>query len=239
MGRSPPRADTRVLNAFRHHRGRHWLPGAMLPAISHVLNAFRHHRGRHDSSRRRHRTYVLCSTPFGITEVGILCLPGGDGALGWCSTPFGITEVGICRPGRAPSRTCAQRLSASQRSAYCSILGKSVLECSTPFGITEVGMLLVTRRLEGLDRCSTPFGITEVGMPTRCRHSTTCRCSTPFGITEVGIVRGWVESCRVCSTPFGITEVGIGRWRSGWRRQVGCSTPFGITEVGICRGGGE
>src|SRR5271157_5922003 len=82
----------------------------------------------------------MCSTPFGITEVGIwLARFGFPGSLEVlhafrhhrgghtnsyvtaarsvrCSTPFGITEVGI----RLASRTSlsvisAQRLSASQR----------------------------------------------------------------------------------------------------------------------------
>ena len=36
-----------------------------------------------------------CSTPFGITEVGIS--PDKETRLSWleCSTPFGITEVGM------------------------------------------------------------------------------------------------------------------------------------------------
>ena len=36
-----------VLNAFRHHRGRHVLREAGGEWSRQVLNAFRHHRGRH------------------------------------------------------------------------------------------------------------------------------------------------------------------------------------------------
>ena len=36
-----------------------------------------------------------CSTPFGITEVGITIQCDGAGQTFKCSTPFGITEVGI------------------------------------------------------------------------------------------------------------------------------------------------
>ncbi len=133
-----------VLNAFRHHRGRHdrlrrapavdafcaqrlsasqrsardSVPHA-LNAVE-VLNAFRHHRGRHAAA---------CTIIAGELEM--------------CSTPFGITEVGTGRKrprarrsrdvlnafrhhrGRHASRrraapmpaSGAQRLSASQRSA--------------------------------------------------------------------------------------------------------------------------
>ena len=59
-----------------------------------------------------------CSTPFGITEVGIQ--GGGEavGGIGACSTPFGITEVGMRCPQRIASLPLgAQRLSASLKSA--------------------------------------------------------------------------------------------------------------------------
>ncbi len=61
-----------------------------------VLNAFRHHRGRHERSRLRHRRgHRWCSTPFGITEVGTGKPPDADSThAARCSTPFGITEVG-------------------------------------------------------------------------------------------------------------------------------------------------
>ena len=133
----------------------------------------------------------LCSTPFGITEVGTGSHRGPPMESEACSTPFGITEVGTSawQRERRYKRMGAQRLSASQRSAHFSPFEElrvfRVLNafrhhrgrhnaipppaigfrvgCSTPFGITEVG----TGRI-GLDRienigCSTPFGITEVG----------------------------------------------------------------------------
>ena len=154
-----------------------------------MLNAFRHHRGRHEFKTWLEGFAERCSTPFGITEVGTTPVPSAfagpkraqrlsasqrsarpplrfDDGDNVCSTPFGITEVGTCRPECRGSR---------------------VNLCSTPFGITEVGTggsrgnvrpassaqrlsasqrsaLLV--RLLSLDRqdlCSTPFGITEVG----------------------------------------------------------------------------
>ena len=66
-----------------------------------VLNAFRHHRGRHEQALAEIAAIHECSTPFGITEVGTpdqtgLFWPGGT-----CSTPFGITEVGTAERGEA------------------------------------------------------------------------------------------------------------------------------------------
>jgi len=109
-----------------------------------------------------------------------------------CSTPFGITEVGIARDrANRAGRSGAQRLSASQRwASYEGLLGFQTSGlCSTPFGITEVGIRRgFLRRLDSVLLCSTPFGITEVGMPVRLVEMP-CgfMCSTPFGITEVGI----------------------------------------------------
>ena len=85
-----------------------------------VLNAFRHHRGGHPAPPAHSAALSVCSTPFGITEVGIA--EAGDHVrervrvlnafrhhrgrhLRWRSEP-GATTTG------------AQRLSASQRSAY-------------------------------------------------------------------------------------------------------------------------
>ena len=66
---------------------------------------------------------MRCSTPFGITEVGIdapIAIPMPARA---CSTPFGITEVGIRRRATraASTRSSAQRLSASQRWACATV----------------------------------------------------------------------------------------------------------------------
>ena len=88
-----------------------------------VLNAFRHHRGGHDAAaERRLVAQVQCSTPFGITEVGIPSQPPDSciDSSAVCSTPFGITEVGM--PAGVDAAT-----------------GRDS-RCSTPFGITEVGI---------------------------------------------------------------------------------------------------
>jgi len=85
-----------------------------------VLNAFRHHRGGRSGSPRGSGGPALCSTPFGITEVGA---PNATPLMQtWmeCSTPFGITEVGAWKMFVPPFW---------------------LKLCSTPFGITEVGAI--------------------------------------------------------------------------------------------------
>ncbi len=71
----------------------------------------------------------VCSTPFGITEVGTSSRLTILVSVALCSTPFGITEVGTIGPawGDRESR-----------------------ECSTPFGITEVGTTPVREMLSAL-----------------------------------------------------------------------------------------
>jgi len=136
----------------------------------------------------------LCSTPFGITEVGALRLVSDHGPHARCSTPFGITEVGA-RPARRGRchLPCAQRLSASQRWAHSPSLDplSPAAQCSTPFGITEVGATAQAFR---------PFAGPVLNA---FRHHRGGR-----GLWS-GASRGWL--C-VCSTPFGITEVGALAW---------------------------
>ena len=61
-----------------------------------------------------------------------------------CSTPFGVTEIGIYRRNAAPDvdHASAQRLSASLRSAYGTYVEVFLAfgRCSTPFGVTEIGI---------------------------------------------------------------------------------------------------
>ncbi len=68
---APHDSRRQVLNAFRHHRGGHELRPAEGHPVASVLNAFRHHRGGHAIAVARvGRRRAMCSTPFGITEVG-------------------------------------------------------------------------------------------------------------------------------------------------------------------------
>ena len=142
----------------------------------------------------------MCSTPFGITEVG---MPADrrtrpDTLAGLCSTPFGITEVGI-------------RIGAIQ------LLNARV--CSTPFGITEVGIRWSRRRAADLSRYAmvlNAFRHHRGGhRPARMRRRS--GSDTPCVLNAFRHHRGGHQRSRscepvalaVCSTPFGITEVGI------------------------------
>ena len=77
-----------------------------------VLNALRHHRGRHRIDRHPLQKLVhLCSTPCGITEVGTFHVLGTRFKIWKCSTPCGITEVGT-RPAPTSPRSPGRVLNA-------------------------------------------------------------------------------------------------------------------------------
>ena len=114
-----------------------------------VLNAFRHHRGRHDARILACGPWLSpdrCSTPFGITEVVHLRWCVLDRCSPLCAQRLSASLRSAHRfvdALRWTLSTRAQRLSASLRSAHAS-LGPSPRpagSCSTPFGITEVGTL--------------------------------------------------------------------------------------------------
>ena len=208
-----------------------------------VLNAFRHHRGGHTLRLSIAALKgVQCSTPFGITEVGI----GIHGALSSssrvvCSTPFGITEVGIRdRASSTATAACAQRLSASQRWAFAdhrleivTQLGAQRLSASQRWACPRSNATTCSQ-----SACSTPFGITEVGIHRIVeRLSAKRQCSTPFGITEVGIIAtAGSRSCNRCVLNAFRHHRG-GHYARACRCAAAarCSTPFGITEVGMRR----
>ena len=185
-----------VLNALRHHRGRH--ASDVDSGDSRLRRAQRlaaSQRSAHDRPRDVVDDVSACSTPCGITEVGTRARPRSSVGASGCSTPCGITEVGTRRgcDGRRPS-----------------------VQCSTPCGITEVG----TRRDRGAE-VSSDDSAQRLAASQRSarrhrvdRNVDLPRCSTPCGITEVGTIahRGRrMPSCRLCSTPCGITEVGTRR----------------------------
>ena len=163
------RCRQRVLNAFRHHRSGHGFAGRRVrSAMSECSTPFGITEVVTAAIPRSWTSDVRCSTPFGITEAALRRYDLAAAADCLCSTPFGITEVGTTRSERRPRDLrrvlnafrhhrsghtgttacrsgvglCAQRLSASQRSAPCARSSDSALErmCSTPFGITEVGI---------------------------------------------------------------------------------------------------
>ena len=129
-----------------------------------------------------------------------------------CSTPFGITEV-LTAPCASTTngRSCAQRLSASQRF--------SRRATRTSFtGCTCAQRLSASQRFSrddplikiGGDLCSTPFGITEV-LTSRRRTSQRSNALVLNAFrhhrgSHPSITGRLVRIAR-CSTPFGITEV--------------------------------
>ena len=88
--------------------------------------------------------------------------------LSECSTPFGITEVGILGydTPRYLDKCSAQRLSASQRWAYRGLDGRQSAqrEVLNAFRHHRGGHTVTAALTTQAKKCSTPFGITEVGI---------------------------------------------------------------------------
>jgi len=188
---SPPR----IASAQRLSASQRWASASAAEQIDHprVLNAFRHHRGGHSPVQGKLQLDIGCSTPFGITEVGISHRGQKARTSGACSTPFGITEVGMGTIGAGTITTdCAQRLSASQRWA-------SDYTHSNPR--YPAGVLNAFRHHRGGHNSLTHSKIERNTVLNAFRHhrgghagshrslKRWTQCSTPFGITEVGIRR--------------------------------------------------
>ena len=181
-----------------------------------VLNAFRHHCGRHSVRVVLATKRILCSTPFGITVVGTTFRCAASSAScrvlnafrhhcgrhgccvvdllesRKCSTPFGITVVGTpVTPTCFPELPCAQRLSASLWSAR---------------SYRSVSHTVRSRA----QRLSASLWSALHGLDGNWSDEQVSVCSTPFGITVVGTGRagGGLVDNLWCSTPFGITVVG-------------------------------
>ena len=207
-----------MLNAFRHHRGGHTVAadaGSRVHRCAQRLSASQ--RWASGTRRRARRRVGSCSTPFGITEVGIDDIVERPSAIDRCSTPFGITEVGI--RSRTIRRTPCAVLNAFRhhRGGHAIVLAEPVgacSECSTPFGITEVGIrrspsssadvesgaqrLSASQRWASRRRRSRPHGQPMVLNAFRHHRG---------GHTLIGASSAMLDA--MCSTPFGITEVGI------------------------------
>ena len=236
-----------------------------------MLNAFRHHCGRHAGSSTRQRgRYCQCSTPFGITEVGTrrscVSKAAADHVLNAFRHHCG-RHVRIRRRWRIHGFG-AQRLSASLRSAQPGLptllrRRRHVLNAFRHHCGRHVAQ--VARSPSGTWPCSTPFGITEVGTCTAMRSNTAgpALCSTPFGITAVGTSRGRLSAMPRPSSAQRLSaslrsalrsplsaafdsSKGAQRLSASLRsaRHAGprpramrltCSTPFGITAVGTIR----
>ncbi len=90
-------------------RGRHSRAASRARWKRKVLNALRHHRGRHNANEAMRMLEDECSTPCGITEVGTSRSPLYVSQPTWCSTPCGITEVGTASSltPEPPSQLCS------------------------------------------------------------------------------------------------------------------------------------
>ena len=181
-----------VLNAFRHHRGRHAgnLCGGLcpesaqrlsasqrsaqrgrhqLPTRANVLNAFRHHRGRHFRVDRSRSLQYRVLNAFRHHRGRHVANQRMSTAPIGCSTPFGITEVGTWRGQVVRLHLSrAQRLSASQRSARMdSQLRGGLFSVLNAFRHHRGRHAATSKAREAGKECSTPFGITEVGTSHR------------------------------------------------------------------------
>ncbi len=213
-----------------------------------VLNALRHHRGRHHQQREVVDVQVVCSTPCGITEVGTprprdrmsfrrvlnalrhhrgrhrTAPPHFDDAIMVLNALRHHRGRHMVGRGTPVATVSAQRLAASQRSAPpASSPGCGTRRsCSTPCGITEVGTIGSSAFTPSFRRAQR-LAASQRSAPSR-RPPTRFRptCSTPCGITEVGTCpRGcYQEGYHACSTPCGITEVGT-PWRNAGLLQRG------------------
>ena len=137
-----------VLNAFRHHRGRHPPVNSPGPVRVDVLNAFRHHRGRHRVTPPSAKPFA-CAQRLSASQRSAPSRRATTFA-GWPSAQrlSASQRSARSRPRSIrPRREGAQRLSASQRSAPRRKHRTDMSsECSTPFGITEVGTPLARKR---------------------------------------------------------------------------------------------
>ena len=142
----PKRSHLKVLNAFRHHCGRHFHDG--LQSI-------------HNFCAQR-LSASLWSAP---ERVSGLVFFGTE-----CSTPFGITVVGTTVNRFSPLPPCsAQRLSASLWSALTWDIEPGRERCVLNAFRHHCGRhFRVAACRSHLGSCSTPFGITVVGTPSRC-----------------------------------------------------------------------
>ena len=206
-----------------------------------VLNALRHHRGRHAHGRDRDADCRRCAQRLAASQrsalpamalIGRHLMRAQRLAASQRSAPADPQHgsrlcrvlnalrhhrgCGTARSSLRRSRlTCAQRLAASQRSARPSGLRsrRAPELCSTPCGITEVG----TRPLAAIRPC--------VKVLNALRHH-----------------RGWHEPVNVSA----LRDIDSAQRLAASQRsapvaavdrlpiKLMCSTPCGITEVGTC-----
>jgi len=158
----------KVLNAFRHHRGGHG-ETSQTPATTSSAQRLSASQRWASAPYNADGTVNTSAQRLSASQRWAFAVDHAAAVRCFkCSTPFGITEVGIpeirSRPcSRAPS---AQRLSASQRWAYfhTPITESDQMSVLNAFRHHRGGHLLFVQVKQRINLCSTPFGITEVGI---------------------------------------------------------------------------
>ena len=214
-----------------------------------VLNAFRHHRGGHTSTTVTLPTGSMCSTPFGITEVGI---HGGRGAISRprlvlnafrhhrgghnASTemaPAG-TVLNAFRHHRGghqevpfPRSASAKVLNAFRHHRGGHTLPPAPIKTCWPCA----QRLSASQRWasHGASRTGLGSNVLNAFRHHRGGHGSSPLCSAPrVGAQRLSASQRWASppACTsgtfapMCSTPFGITEVGISATNSTCARSA-------------------
>ncbi len=251
-----------VLNAFRRHRLGHRQRRPHARRTAAVLNAFRRHRLGHRPRPRSCATgQVVCSTPFGVTDLVTASWPccsarwdcaqrlsasqtwsrpvrGAADRRQWCSTPFGVTDLVTSSSSSKP--------------------GSSQV-CSTPFGVTDLvtghlspeqALLNSAQRLSASQTWSRDLGRRRPAPACAQRLSASqtwsheARRTPRHHGTVLNAFRrhrlGHATACALprdpgkCSTPFGVTDLVTAGRRAVPAAHGRCSTPFGVTDLVTC-----
>ena len=150
------RRARRVLNALRHHRGRHVAGGRVPGATLQVLNALRHHRGRHRSQRRdrprspRSGAQRLTASQRSAHAVRNGRRPPAGDVLNALRHHRGRHADRSSTVRDGPRVLNALRHHRGRHARPATAVEPASRECSTPFGITEVGTAR-SRQLDGTD----------------------------------------------------------------------------------------
>ena len=212
-----------VLNAFRHHglyRGRRTPGSAARKRL--VLNAFRHHGLYRDAKRFGGQVlYLVCSTPFGITDY----IGGNYGTSGvqLLRVLNAFRHHGLYRDVGAGFFAAHDGISAQRLSASRIISGRSSSHRSI-----EV-------------RCSTPFGITDyIGLSRRSSGHKKPRAQRLSASRIISGISPWSISQRLaCAQRLSASRIISGSYRhtqqQGKRDVLNAFRHHGLYRVGCCR----
>ena len=230
--------EFRVLNAFRHHRGRH------APCQETSCSSAERSAQRLSASQRSARassvTWVSllgCAQRLSASQRSALAGRGGNDGENRCSTPFGITEVGTpCTTHKErPAPPGAQRLSASQRSARWKSMWRLMPgKCSTPFGITEVGTTRASSASHARQCAQRLSASQRSALSSRSESITSIPCAQRLSASQRS-ARSESENEHCTNRVLNAFRHHRGRHLAGSSCSatfISCSTPFGITEVG-------